>query len=110
MIDGITVLSQEPILTGNLGLAMVVGFFAFCGMLFIGAILDWHQSIVQLLSILVFVTAVVLVLHITAEPTGRCRYEVTISPDVSVVDLLERYDVTDRRGDIWIIKDKEIEK
>lgn len=110
MIDGITVLSQEPILTGNFGLAMVVGFSLFCGMLFIGIMLDWHQNIDTLLSSLVFVMAVALVLHITEEPTGRYRYEATISPDVSVVDLLEWYDVTDRRGDIWIIEDKEIEK
>lgn len=110
MIDGITVLSQEPILTGNFGLAMVVGFFAFCVMFFIGIMLDWHQSILGLLSGLVVVMAAALVLHITAEPTGRYRYEATISPDVSAVDLLERYDVTDRRGDIWIIEDKEIEK
>ena len=109
-MDGITVLSQEPILTGNFGLAMVVGFFAFCGMLFIGVVFDWHQIIAGLLSSLVFMVAVLLVLRITAEPTGRYRYEATISPDVSVVDLLERYDVTDRRGDIWIIEDKEIEK
>jgi len=110
MIDGITVLSQEPILTENYGLAMVVGFFAFCGVMFIGLMLDWHQSVVGLLSSLAFVMAALLVFYITAEPTGRYRYEVTISPDVSVVDLLDRYDVTDRRGDIWIIEDKEIEK
>lgn len=110
MIDGITVLSQEPILTGNFGLAVVVGVFAFCGILFIGAILDWHQIIAGLLSILACAMAAVFILQITAEPTGRYRYEATISPDVSVVDLLEQYDVTDRRGDIWIIEDKEIEK
>ena len=109
-MDGITVLSQEPILTGNFGLAMVVGLFAFGGMLFIGIMLDWHQSVVTPLSVLAFVMASVLVFHITAEPTGRYRYEATISPDVSVVDLLERYDVTGRRGDFWIIEDKEIEK
>ena len=41
------------------------------------------------------------------EPTGRYRYEATIDDSVSITEVYDRYKVVERRGDIWILEDKE---
>lgn len=40
-------------------------------------------------------------------PTGRYRYECTIDDDASFVDIYEKYIVVERRGDLWILEDKD---
>ena len=41
------------------------------------------------------------------EPTGRYSYECTIDDNVSIVDVYSEYNVVERRGDIWVLEDKE---
>ena len=40
-------------------------------------------------------------------PTDRYRYEVTVGPYVRFTDIYEKYDVVERRGEIWVLEDKE---
>lgn len=40
--------------------------------------------------------------------TGRYRYEVTLSDDVSIKAIYEQYNVIEVRGDIFILEDKVI--
>ena len=40
-------------------------------------------------------------------PTGRYRYECLIDESVDFVDIYENYDVIERKGQIWILEDKE---
>lgn len=35
------------------------------------------------------------------------RYECTIDDTTSFIEIMENYDVVDRRGDIWILEDKD---
>lgn len=39
--------------------------------------------------------------------TGRYRYECTIDSQASFNDIYEKYDVIERRGDIWVLEVKE---
>ena len=41
------------------------------------------------------------------EPTGRYRYEATIDESISAEQLYDKYDVIERRGEIWVLEDKE---
>ena len=40
-------------------------------------------------------------------PTGRYRYECTIDDDASFIDIYEKYIVVERRGDLWVLEDKD---
>ena len=39
-------------------------------------------------------------------PTGKYQYEVTIDENVSFVDLNNKYNVIEQRGDIYVLEDK----
>lgn len=41
--------------------------------------------------------------------TGRYKYEVILDKSYSATELYENYDVIEQRGQIWVIKDKELE-
>lgn len=42
--------------------------------------------------------------------TGRYKYEATIDEDVPFTEVYEKYDVVKQKGDIWVLKDKEVEE
>lgn len=40
-------------------------------------------------------------------PTGRYRYEVTISDTANFKEIYEKYDIVEQRGDIYVLEEKE---
>ena len=42
--------------------------------------------------------------------TGRYKYEATIDKDVPFTEVYKKYDVVKQKGDIWVLKDKEVEE
>lgn len=40
--------------------------------------------------------------------TDRQRYECIINENTSFSEIAEKYDIVEKRGDIWILEDKEI--
>lgn len=40
-------------------------------------------------------------------PTGRYRYEVTMSDDVNFKEVYEKYELVETRGEIFVFEDKE---
>ena len=42
--------------------------------------------------------------------TGRYKYEVTIDDDVPFTEIYKKYDVVKQKGDIWVLKDKEVKE
>lgn len=69
----------------------------------------WNVSfIASIITMLIsFIFIIVLGVNDIEEPTGRYRYEATIDESVSITEIYDRYKVVDRRGDIWILEDKE---
>lgn len=41
------------------------------------------------------------------KPTGRYKYECLIDDKTPYAEICDKYDVVDRRGEIWILEDKE---
>lgn len=39
-------------------------------------------------------------------PTGRYRYECTVDENTSFVEICEKYDVVEQKGDLWVLEDK----
>lgn len=42
--------------------------------------------------------------------TGRNKYEVILDDSVSANEIYDKYEVIERRGDIWVLQDKEGEE
>ena len=56
-----------------------------------------------------FVALLVFGLGSYKEPAGRYRYQATISDEVSLNDIYERYEIVDKDGELWTLEDKEVE-
>ena len=46
----------------------------------------------------------------TRKPTDIYQYECTLDDSASFNEVLKKYDIVEQKGDIWILKDKEIKK
>lgn len=40
-------------------------------------------------------------------PNGEVRYEVLISDDISFAEVIEKYDIIEQRGEIFVVEEKE---
>ena len=107
MLKGINVLYMESIDTYSretLIFASVIFLIILLGLVL--------ASQEQFVGIIVAVVSFVILLFIGAfcdtQPTGRFKYECIIDQSVPLNDVYERYEVTERRGDIWVLEDKEV--
>ena len=67
------------------------------------------QGIGAIVATVSFIALVAIALFNPTIETDRNRYEVIIDESVSLVDVYEKYDVIDQRGEIWVLEDKESE-
>lgn len=90
------------------------------GMLIAGAIVAFGvSSILESIGafaiglIIVFTGAILSIIGMIAEekveplPTGINQYEVLIDESVNFQEVYEKYEIIERRGDIWVLEDKE---
>lgn len=114
MIDGITILNQTVItesVMSNETLFRIAGLiFAITLVLTIIFLLENWDIAGCCTAIICLVAIVICILQtIRSEdiPTGRYKYEVTVDESVRFTDIYEKYDVVERRGEIWVLEDKE---
>lgn len=75
---------------GDGEIGMCCGFIAA----FVGAILG--------------VVGMILEEKVEPLPTGITQYEVLIDESVNFQEVYDKYEVIERRGDIWVLQDKEV--
>lgn len=115
MIDGITVLSQEVIIESSIGAVLGWGcgafILTFVILVLVGGRMEGDPGLVcglfAIAAIVTGIIAAVVAYHVTLEPTGRYRYECLIDESVSAVELNERYIIKEKRGEIYVIEDRE---
>lgn len=108
MIEGITVLNKELIMTTPSVLtvialvSVIIGIVSFC------VVINSHNNIVSIIGSILFVLSIVgfSLGLIIEEPTDRYKYECTIDESVSIQDIYDRYEVVEQRGEIWVLEDK----
>lgn len=113
MIDGITVLNQTPIM----GLAdWVFTAVTICSLIalvsFVFALCSKKAKFLVVWAIITAVSTLSIFVILIAAPkveTGRYQYEVTVGPYIWFEHVYEKYDVVGRRGEIWVLEDKERE-
>lgn len=108
MIDGVTILSQTEIMEAPYNQVIVIASFIIIFIIF--AIIEHAltNNISYLSLFLALLLAVVIGLgyfKAFKEPTGRYEYKVTIDKSVSFVEFTEQYDIIDKDGLVYIIRD-----
>lgn len=68
---------------------------------------EGNGAIFLLSFILVAGLVSILVLPKCIRDTKHYQYEVLLEDNYSAKDLIEKYEIVEQRGDIWVIKDKE---
>jgi hypothetical protein len=107
------IINQSPImemdpsylsLSLKLFVAIIIGFFAtvFC------ACCCGNTSVIVTggFTTLCVVALLVVVVSSPEVPTDRNEYIVKID-DASFVEIYEKYEVVEQKGDVWILQDKE---
>jgi hypothetical protein len=110
------ILNQSPImemdpsyksLALKLLVAMIIGFFATVFCVCCGG--DTSVIVTGGFTALCAIALFVLVACAPEVPTDRNEYIVKID-DASFVEIYEKYEVVEQKGDVWILQDKEIEE
>lgn len=104
-----TILNQTEIMQTPLWLPIAGIVFAVLGMtLFvIGLATQKLKIVISSLPILLLTLFICILDDVYKVPTGRYRYECTVDPKTSISEIYENYKVAERRGDLWILEDKD---
>lgn len=110
MIEGIQVLSQEPIMSdGNLGITVCIIITIVCGIA--GLVVDcfYDRFVGIMICILGCLASGIIGINVynaNAEPTGQYEYKVIIDDSVSMTEFHTHYKLVGQDGEIFIIRDK----
>lgn len=107
-MQGIEILNTITLMEPNTLLSIVAFFCAVVGLagVLLGVAADSvPQAITGSVLFLIFVVCLIL-LAIDVGATPLQQYEVIISPDTSITEIYDRYDVVEQRGEIWVLEDK----
>lgn len=112
MIEGIEILSQEPIMECTyLGLKIfIIGslFSLVVGVLLeVFYFLDGSGLLIMGCCMVLFLLSGVLIDANYEIPTGKYEYKVIIDDNVSIAEFYEHYEIVDQEGKIFIIREKE---
>ena len=108
MIEGITILNKITV-TGvpswvliSAAAILIIGLIVFA----ISIIAEWPTwtAIVPIIIILL-IWLICGILNITIK-TGEYQYECIIDDSVPYNEVVDNYEIVERRGDIWVLEDK----
>lgn len=106
------ILYQEPIMALTYACQALITFLVVIGAVnFIICVVSNDKKIWKPTGIIALIVLIVSYLLLTIGPkteTGRYEYMVQFNDDVSFVEVYEKYEVLEQRGNVWTIQDKEI--
>jgi hypothetical protein len=106
MIDGITILTQTELYDVNEALVIIPAIVVLIGALFLCAWLGVGGNAAMIVSAILVIVAAIILYNAFKYPTDEYQYECLIDESVSVTEFYERYDVIERRGEIYKIREK----
>lgn len=104
------ILNQYPVMEPVISPWVVVVLICFAGISLLMAILALQERVWVLGFSLVALTLVLggILFYGSAKiESGRNRYECLIDDTVPFVEVVENYDVVSRRGELWILEDRD---
>lgn len=108
MIEGITVLNQEMIMTTP-NICAVLGIIGIiCSIISFVLMLGCLSKALSVISGFFCILGIVItfICAVQEVETDRYKYECTIDPQVSFADIYENYEIVEQRGEIWVLADK----
>lgn len=111
------ILNQSPImemdpsyksLAFKLLVAIMIGFFATVCCTCCGG--DISVIFTGSFTVLCTIALFVLVACAPEVPTDRNKYEVKLDETIDINEFYDKYEVIERRGEIWVLQDKESEE
>lgn len=109
MIEGITILNQTEImeLPGWCKIGICLCILSAIIILIVG--IAANDTEVKMSAAIPIMSTLLLLIFGLCDSggTGRYEYEVTIDESVDFIDIYEKYDVIEQRGEIWVLEDKE---
>ena len=87
-------------------IAILTCLVILCIFLEDNAIYQYFKTTIVLI-IITILSVIGIIFNMIEVPSGRYRYEVLINDDYNINEFLDKYNVVDKRGKIWIIEDKE---
>lgn len=109
-ILNMTQIMENPLYYDFLSTTGITCFIIELIILFISVIKGNPKIITVVIAIILFIVGLFLMIfseiHKNTIPTGKYQYEVTIDENVSFVDLNNKYNVIEQRGDIYVLEDK----
>lgn len=120
-MNGITILYQEtvPSALGSLQTILMVIGSSLAAAALIMYISSWHShhddalvnaSLAAIIISLVLIIATVVTVCIPSLYEQKTQYYVTISDEVNYKEFIEKYDVIETKGDIYIVEEKKDER
>lgn len=111
-MTGITILNTiEVAITGHIALGLIAGGFVGCvlfGLLLIFSSDNDNLFFTWLSGICCLISACCMVAGVVSSPKfHHYEYEVLIDEEVNLVDFYEKYDIIEKKGEIYVIKEKE---
>lgn len=107
---GVDILNQTMIMETPNWYVLFTLMLLSVGFILFAVSLCFDKLICFISGIICFISLFVLIAIDYEEPIGRYRYEVTITEEASMIDIHERYDVIEKRGQIWVLEDKKVEE
>ena len=111
MLDGITVLNKTVVMeTANWCTPAILMCGVLAAIFFITAVNSVKEESKVAGIIVGILFTCVLIIIVCWRPqveTDRYRYEATIGDYIRFTDVYEKYDIVERRGNIWVLEDRE---
>lgn len=115
-MEGIIILNQTEIMTEPswFGPVLLIGFFST--LIIVAVIVGWLNrfkgdgaGIAGGLIGSILYAIIFLIVCFQSVPSGRYRYETIIEESMRFDEVLDKYNVIEQKGKIWILEDKEME-
>ena len=115
-MNGINILNKTEIMEytyeQNIFFAVLLIIWIISAMLIVIGIIcssEWTVIVGGILFLISNITMCTVDLE-KSKNTGRYKYEATIDEDVPFTEVYKKYEKKKKKGDIWVLKDKEVEE
>jgi hypothetical protein len=112
-MQGVTILNEfSSIVDRHWTTSTMIGFIitilivCFCNVLALSYFGDLGYTVIILIVVVFSIFGINSIIYFTTEPVYETHYQVIVDDSTSVVDFLNRYEVLDQQGKIFIVKEK----